>query len=55
MLHLHLNDFCRFALALDQFPELGGAAESTVPSPGALTAEDVRALVAYAASRGPHR
>eukprot|EP00929_Paragymnodinium_shiwhaense_P089483 TRINITY_DN49626_c0_g1_i1.p1 TRINITY_DN49626_c0_g1~~TRINITY_DN49626_c0_g1_i1.p1 ORF type:complete len:1165 (-),score=260.09 TRINITY_DN49626_c0_g1_i1:50-3544(-) len=48
LLHLHLNDFCRFALDLPGFPQLRrpGVHE------GQYSVEDVREIVAYAYDRG---
>mmetsp|Transcript_50737 Transcript_50737/g.142042 ORF Transcript_50737/g.142042 Transcript_50737/m.142042 type:complete len:587 (+) Transcript_50737:48-1808(+) len=48
VLHLHLNDFCRFALALPGFPELsqGGLLD------GQYSVDDIRDVVRYASARG---
>ena len=50
VLHLHLSDFCRFALESAAFPEL--TANLTGPQAGFYTAADVAGLVAYARQRG---
>merc|ERR1719450_478983 len=48
LLQLHLNDFCRFALALPNFPELN----RTGLLEGQYSADDIREIVAYARDRG---
>ena len=50
VLHLHLSDFCRFAVESKVFPEL--TATLTGNQGGFYTQNDVRELVAYAQDRG---
>jgi len=49
-LHLHLSDFCRFALDLPEFPQVRAAQTGLLE--GTYSVAEMRALVAAAARRG---
>jgi len=50
-LHLHLSDFCRFAINLPGFPELNKSLEAPMME-GQYSVDDVREIVRFANDRG---